>query len=605
MKKYFYLAILIINTGTASAQTTQKQSIEDSVLGWVKVYHFKGVKEGQKMDNRVYSVAQLSYCDSLVNWMQASYVPKGGLGDIKKRIFPKANQYHPYYAAWPQGYGATADTWDVSYNSKGKLERIQESETPWAISANGVPGWPIQELCSATAYYFTIPGFEGRDDAREEQDLSKVANLKPYIYFWEKNIEAGNGTEYVLLGKDNKSPFIKLTKREYLQLLEAAIARIYQEEKKKIYTENKDNQKSIDYFMKYLDEKNDKRMARLNNNKEKYKDRLLETAETFAAQPDTKLENFSDVFEGNGVAGIKYPVYKLDPAMVEMCKKDKPQWLLMGWNWNPHNPKEKHLHESIINNFNFEYVYNFFFYPEKVKGQTYKPLRSPVLKEVVTVEEKSEEGMKAALDKSVYYFEDFSTTGVGEKPIGWYEKETNRGVKSVIAKVEGTSNKWAVLAGNQLIPNNLKKPLPQNFTLSYDVIVPENFTWGAKGLVLRLSKEKTEGVTEGLIRLKLRPGSGGSDGEAELETKFPSGYANGIKWYVATGFSNNKKLNRISVSIIKSGEVLQLFIEKKMIVENIKCIPVGMLFNTFSFEMASNDNANDKYYVSNIKITKD
>ena len=42
-----------------------------------------------------------------------------------------------------------------------------------------------------------------------------------------------------------------------------------------------------------------------------------------------------------------------------------------------------------------------------------------------------------------------------------------------------------------------------------------------------------------------------------------------------------------------------------MIVENIKCIPVGMLFNTFSFEMASNDNANDKYYVSNIKITKD
>ena len=28
-----------------------------------------------------------------------------------------------------------------------------------------------------------------------------------------------------------------------------------------------------------------------------------------------------------------------------------------------------HLHESILNNFNFDYVYNYFFNPEKVKGQ--------------------------------------------------------------------------------------------------------------------------------------------------------------------------------------------------------------------------------------------
>lgn len=69
-------------------------------------------------------------CDSLVNWMHASYLPKGGIGDIKKNIFPKVSEYTSYNEAWSQGYGVTAYTWNVTYNSQGKAEKIQESETP-------------------------------------------------------------------------------------------------------------------------------------------------------------------------------------------------------------------------------------------------------------------------------------------------------------------------------------------------------------------------------------------------------------------------------------------------------------------------------------------
>ncbi|MDZ7650952.1 MAG: hypothetical protein U5K54_29570 [Cytophagales bacterium] len=43
------------------------------------------------------------------------------------------------------------------------------------------------------------------------------------------------------------------------------------------------------------------------------------------------------------------------------------------------DPLEKHMHESIINNFNFDYVYNFFFYPEKVKGSTLSATSFPVI----------------------------------------------------------------------------------------------------------------------------------------------------------------------------------------------------------------------------------
>ena len=39
-----------------------------------------------KVDAKLYSANQISICDSLANWIQASYMPKGGLGDVKKAV---------------------------------------------------------------------------------------------------------------------------------------------------------------------------------------------------------------------------------------------------------------------------------------------------------------------------------------------------------------------------------------------------------------------------------------------------------------------------------------------------------------------------------------
>ena len=605
MKKFLFIAILQLATGAAVAQVTTRQSIEESQPGWYTVYHYTGAKESKKMDDRIFSIAQSSLCDSFVNWIQASYIPKAGVGDVKRIHFPKASPYSPYNLAWPQGTGAIAYVWDVSYNSKGKLEAISETITPWSIQANGVPGWPIRDLSTARQYYFTMPGFQGHEDVMKEQDLSKVSALKPYISFWVKNVESGGGEEYVLLCRGNISPFIKVSKGEYLQLLETAIPNAYQKEKESIYEKNKGDQKGIDYFMKYLDEKNIKRMVCLKNNKEKYKDRLSETAETFAAQPDIMLENYPDVFEGSGGSAHKYPVYTIAPGMYELCKKDKPQWILISWTWSPSSPKDKYMHESIVGNFNFDYVYNFFFDPEKVKGIAYKPKHSPTEKESIVIVEKSETGKKAALDKSTYFFEDFSTTPIGKKPVGWYAKASGAGVQPVVTTIDGISGNWARIEGNTLIPNGLNKPLPTDFTLTYDVIVPENFTWGAKGLVFILAKEKTEGMREAFVRVKLRPGSGGGNGQGELETLFPTGYANGTKYYDVKGFSNNKKINRTQVSIKKKGESLQLFIDGGLVVEHIKGMPADMVFNALSFDMANSDGETEKYFISNIKITRD
>lgn len=111
MKKLLLIYCLFFCRLTSFAQPIPRQSIEDSVLGWMKVYNFKGAKAGMKVDDKVYSVAQLSICDSLANWMQASYTPKGGLGDAKRAVLEKLGLYNQDNAALPPSYGAYTNTY--------------------------------------------------------------------------------------------------------------------------------------------------------------------------------------------------------------------------------------------------------------------------------------------------------------------------------------------------------------------------------------------------------------------------------------------------------------------------------------------------------------
>lgn len=601
---------------SAVAQPIPPKSIEDSVIGWMKVYSFKGVNNPVKVDDKIYSPAQLAICDSFTRWIQASYVPKGGLGDVKKTVTGKIGLYNKNDAALPPIYGAHARTYMfLKYNSNRKMEPENNLGVSWSIMANGVPGWPARDISSPSEYYFTMPSFEishTPEQTKKTYDLSNIPNLKPYINFWIKDIEAGNGNNYVLLSKNNQSPFIKLTKGEYLQLMQKAIPRYYESEKKKIHEQNPGNQRSIDYFIKYLNEKNDRLVAGLKAHREKYKDRLSEPAMTSAQPSINDLDNGRNLFSNGYLTDAesdagRFPVYKIDSVMAARCKQDKPQWILVSWWWSPNNVVERHQHESIINNFNFDYVYKFFFEPEKVKGLSYKPLRSPYYKEAVIVTEASELSKKNASDKNIYFFEDFSTTGIGKKPIGWQANLGPQGSTSIVVNPDGLEGNWAMMNDDYTIrPTQLKKPFPHNFTLSYDVVAAQNFTWGAKGLTLQLSKEKSPGNVESFLSLRLRPGFDGRDGEATLETKFPAppGYSNSTKWLVATGFSNNKKNNRIHVTIKKSGEKLQVFIDNNKIAEYEKALPDAHLFNAMSFTSGSSGETN-KYYISNIKITSE
>jgi hypothetical protein len=264
------------------------------------------------------------------------------------------------------------------------------------------------------------------------------------------------------------------------------------------------------------------------------------------------------------------------------------------------------MHESIINNFNFGYVYDFFFEPGKVKGVGYHPLRSPVARETVVTREASPVAKTNAADRNIYFYEDFSTSSVGKKPVGWQARLALDGSTSIVTTPEDLEGNWALMSGNYFLsPLRMKGEWPQNFTLSYDVVAAQNYTWGAKGLTMELSQEISPGNKKAYLQLRLRPGFDGRDGEATIETKFPAPYPSQTKWLAAPGFSNNKKNNRVAVRIKKTGETLQVFIDSQKIAEYETSIPAAQAFNSLSFLINGTTGENDKMYISHIMVTRD
>ena len=152
----------------------------------------------------------------------------------------------------------------------------------------------------------------------------------------------------------------------------------------------------------------------------------------------------------------------------------------------PNQAFNMHLHESVLNNFNFDYVYNYFFDPEKLKSRNYQPLRSPSFKEAVVVMELSAEAKKNANDKQVHFFEDFSSTTEGQKPLGW-KSGIAQGITPIVVSPDGLNGKWVMMnASYDIIPLQLKKPFPENFTLSFDLVASKDLVWGAKGFTMQL-----------------------------------------------------------------------------------------------------------------------
>jgi hypothetical protein len=604
-------AISLLLTVPARTQEISRKDVDGRVFGWMKIYDFKDATAPMTVDHRVYSTAQLSAANNFANWIQQSYVPVGGLGDVTRFVSAKLNAGNQETKSLPQSYGAIAKIYsDLKYGAAGKVERLTTDHILWEVNANGVYGEPAILLSTPEQYYFTLPKFSEQgtnygDELEKAVDLSTHPVLGRFPAYFFRNSRTGN-QKYLLLSKDNRLPFVKLTKGEYLDALGVAIARKYEQDKFNITDANqgKGNEDRIARAMVDVDQRQAKRVAALAVARERYKARLQEVAEIESMSPDIALENRADAFLGTGGSALRIPVYKVDPAMAALCKTGGPQWIVVTWTAQLNDPTIKRLHDAVINNFNFEYVYNYFFAPEKVKGQSYAPLHNAAPEPVATTAASASSKARAA-NPNVFFFDDFSTTPVGKAPIGWKSTLDNNGASSVVATIDGLEGRWATTTGYTLTLGQLKTPLPPDFTVTYDLVAAANYTWGARGMTFTLSNGAGAGGRGSFVSLRLRPGSGTGDGEAVLEAEFPrtQGYLSGSKWFTVPGFSS-KTRSTVAVMLVKQGERLQVFLNKVKVFESNKAVPTGFLFDQLSLNQGGTFNANDKMFIGNLTILK-
>ena len=126
------------------------------MLGWIKVYDYKGATRRSRWITRVYSPAQLSIAQLFANWMQASYLPKGALGDVFQIRNAKLSPYNQNTAALPNAYGAFAKLYIATEIRREQEDRAPDERQPWTgaskpTGSTGLPWTPSARRSATTS----------------------------------------------------------------------------------------------------------------------------------------------------------------------------------------------------------------------------------------------------------------------------------------------------------------------------------------------------------------------------------------------------------------------------------------------------------------------
>lgn len=590
-----------------SAQPSAEQRIEDSIIGWWDNNHFDNAL---KPTNDPVQKKRIALDDLIVSWMKKTYTPVAGLGTVTRQNFATA-------------FGVYFMVWNVSFekpwlDSKGHFRPIDEENTPFGFTINRIPGsYGVPFLNGKGDFYFTWPpdgyGYEDKKEADPK--------IHPNVY---KFITRINEVQTVYLAPHNQLPFVPVTKGEYLDAAEASL--------------DKDSEKQ-------------KEMERYRNAihqlREKYKDHLTDPAILHNMQPTIIGDFFGDM-DPFVISNIEreqkqyYPLYKVPAEVLEKCRTAQPQWIAV---WFRYQTKESgnqlfEMYQALTGNLNYEYIYNYFFDTLKVKGIPYTPANEDQLNARLQRYRKKSAAsaatntVKTTLPPNVVFMDDFSGNSEGEDADNWFYKKY--GKHSTISLVKNQSGKWLQLGySNPVSPLLLKKPLPQNFTLEYDLATDGAFssrTGGSATLVLnsrQANPDGSENNNENGTRVSINIQSGNEEdmngtnyrgniaiGINSTPSVNKENFSEGISYnYPLREFTNKKKV--IHVGLRLKDNVLTLFINNKQVAVSkdfkltyggncISCgVPAGTKFNAVFWTNTSSDADNTKVYISNVKISKD
>lgn len=630
MKKLI-LILFLFSAASSEAQLTSEQRIEDSVIGWWKNNQYDHLKQQTDAVGKQKEI----HVNKMLEWIKKSYTPVAGLGTTSRYIDKS-------------GYGVLCYVWNVSHKKEwtepnGSFRPIPEENTPFWIAANRVFGsFPIPYLEKSNEYYFTMQpnGYAANSQALEYGRKSDP-RIHPNVYNYLTWI---NDWQTVYLTPNNKLPFTAVTKAELLQQAEEALEKQWAYEIKDVQSKWPDNKKTQDEVLMIRKQTIEKYRVNIQKLRERHQSSLNEPALIRDMQPTMySFQLDPDIFKIDAYEKeLKhyYQVYKVDPALYVKLQSAAPQWVAVAF---PFETKEKgnqlfEMYTAISQNFNYDYAYNYFFAPEKIKNLPYKPANEDqLIARLNSYRKKNTSSLNPPaspvnLPANTFFLDDFSSGSEGTDPVNWFYNKY--GKYSVVTTVKNQPGKWLQMGyNNSVIPSALKKPIPENFMLEFDLVTDGGFssrTGGAASLVLNTRPATANGGESNAgngTRVSMDIISGN---EADYSN---NNYMGMLKVNISSVPANNKqnfvegisyeyplreftdKKTKVHISIKATSGVLSVLVNNKQVAVSTdfklaygeKCVvcgfPAGTRFNNIFWKNSTTDADNIKIYLSNVKIT--
>jgi hypothetical protein len=498
MKKIIVLFAIVCGSSLSFAQSIRDRVIEDSLIGWQFPVP-KGPYQPLTAKGRTLTPKQKEHMAKVMQWMTESYTPVASIGTFKMILNVSSN---PAYTDYRQhSYWIDFRNWNVSFDqldANKHFTPISEEYEMFPVRFNQVAGaGPIDYLSTGDNFLFT---WAAQGYTENNSDAERLKNTDPDISATCAPFIVRN--QSVILAPGNKLPFAAATIGDYLNAADATLDRnlAYAKANKDAQFNQENQQKVREEVYELLKTEFAGYRAHIAELRVKYKNQLNEPA----LLPQDNPSLTSQFYKGTDPFKIDdqskklhryFEVYKVDKELMEKCKKDQPQYISFTL---PYATKKKgnrsyELYTALTQNVNYQYIYDYFFAPEKIKGKTYTPADAAGLKKrlaAYTDKKAAVNNTSAPVRKlaaNVLLDENFANTSLGKFPAGWWTRAP--GKLSAVANRVNDGVKWLKLgANNKVMPTGLPKPLPDNFTLDFDVATDGGFTgYTGGGILLKLS----------------------------------------------------------------------------------------------------------------------
>lgn len=208
----------------------------------------------------------------------------------------------------------------------------------------------------------------------------------------------------------------------------------------------------------------------------------------------------------------------------------------------------------------------------------------------------------------IIVLEDFSQDNIGDFPDKW-----NTNSSGELVQVDGEEGKWLKISKKGAFIPDFIKSLPDNFTMEFDLICNEDFSFYSTAFTIGLLSggepaqafkyDFIQSLKRSGITINLHPHNAGSDGGNVTIKTFDAGAVvidNNLKTTQFNAVNGNTK---IRVSLWRQKQRIRMYLNEEKVLDLPRAFAAGKEYNLALFELGADmSRDNDQYLLSNLKL---